>query len=268
MARLVANINMQQITVTFHGRLVDYLVLDGQTAEIAYTLNGPTAVKHAIEALGVPHTEVECILANNRSVGFSYILRESDHIGIYPVIPAGALNPVRLRPPLPAPVRFVADNHLGRLVTYLRLLGFDVLHAKYMDDAQLAEFSAQQGRILLSRDRRLLMRRIVIHGYCLQSRDPLQQLESVLDRFDLYQDIRPWKRCLRCNGLLRPVPKEEILQRLEPKTKKYYHEFHMCQECQQIYWKGSHYEPLHDLVREILATRPPDPDDSQGKGIG
>jgi len=244
---------MRRVTFHFHGRLVDYLVAGQQTGDRDYTASGPTAVKHAIEALGLPHTEVECILANGRPVGFAYIIQDGDRLDVYPVIPAQVQAAVRLRPALPRPARFVADNHLGRLVTYLRLLGFDTLYPKLLDDEQLAELSAGQGRVLLSRDRRLLMRKIVVHGFCLQSRDPRQQLAGVLDRFDLHDAIAPWQRCLRCNGRLRPVAKEEIVDRLEPLTKKYYHEFHICQQCRQIYWKGSHYSPLNDLLAEILA---------------
>jgi uncharacterized protein with PIN domain len=262
---------MQQITIFhFYGRLTKYLGSGRQTGGLVYALGAPTTVKHAVEALGVPHTEVECILVNGRSVGFSHILREVDQlniyqrIDIYPAIPAQVLAPVKLRPELPAPARFVADNHLGRLTTYLRLLGFDVLRPKCLEDAQLAEMSASQERILLSRDRRLLMRKIVIHGFCLQSRDPRQQLSAVLDRFNLHQVITPWKRCLRCNGLLQSVAKEEIVERLEPKTKKYYHEFHVCQDCGRIYWKGSHYGPLHDFVDQILA-RSRDQNDASSK---
>jgi uncharacterized protein with PIN domain len=243
---------MRQVTFHFYGRLANYLAQGRPMGGLDYASNGPTAVKHPIEALGVPHTEVECILANGRPVGFAYIVQDGDRLDVYPVVPSQIQVPVRLRPALPTPARFVADNHLGRLVTYLRLLGFDVLHPKSLDDAQLAELSAAQDRVLLSRDRRLMMRKIVVHGFCLQSRDPRQQLADVLDRFDLRGAIAPWKRCLRCNGRLRPVAKEEIIQRLEPLTKKYYHEFHICQGCRQIYWKGSHYAPLHDLVAEVL----------------
>jgi uncharacterized protein with PIN domain len=213
-------------------------------------------VKHAIEALGVPHTEVECILANGRPVGFAYIIRVGDHLDVHPAIPSEVHAPVHLRPPLPIPVRFVADNHLGRLVTYLRLLGFNTLYPKHLEDAGLADLAAGQGLVLLSRDRGLLMRKIVDYGYCLQTRDPRQQLFDVLDRFNLYQAVEPWKRCLRCNGLLQRVAKDDIIQRLEPKTRKYYHEFHICQECRQIYWKGSHYRALHAFVDEVLARSP------------
>jgi uncharacterized protein with PIN domain len=247
---------MRQVTFHFHGRLADYLASGPETGGLDYASSGPAAVKHPIEALGVPHTEVECILANGQPVGFDYILQSADRFDIHPEIPQEVPAPVPLRPPLPTPVRFVADNHLGRLVTYLRLLGFDVLHPKRLDDVQLAELSADQERVLLSRDRRLLMRKIVVHGFCLQSRDPRQQLAGVLDRFDLRRAITPWRRCLRCNGRLRPVAKEAILHRLEPKTKKYYHEFHICRDCQQVYWKGPHFGPLHDFVAEVLARSP------------
>lgn len=253
MARLAQNVNMRRVTFHFHGRVVSYLASGQQTNGLDYALNGPTAVKHAIEALGLPHTEVECIMANGRPVGFAYIIQDGDLLDVYPTIPPQVQAAVRLRPALPEPVRFVADNHLGRLVTYLRLLGFDVLHPKSLDDEQLAVVSADQERVLLSRDRRLLMRKIVVYGFCLQSRDPRRQLASVLDRFDLHDAIAPWQRCLRCNGRLRPVAKEEIIQRLEPLTKKYYHEFHICQHCRQIYWKGSHFAPLHALVSGVLA---------------
>jgi uncharacterized protein with PIN domain len=256
---------MQQVTLHFHGRLVNYLAPDRRLGSLDYTPRGVTAVKHPIEALGVPHTEVECILANGHPVSLAYSVQGGDRLDVYADIPPQVRNPIRLRPAPPQPLRFLADNHLGRLVTYLRLLGFDVLQptnpdGKHLDDAELAEMAADLGRVLLSRDRRLLMRKIVVHGFCLQSRDPYRQLTDVLDRYDLHEAITPWKRCLRCNGRLHPVDKEAIIQRLEPKTKKYYHEFHICQECHQIYWKGSHYGPLHDLVSQILDL-PPAQDD-------
>lgn len=251
MAQLTGNTNLQKATFRFHGRLEALLSRTGSGANVPFPLNGRIAVKHPIEALGIPHTEVEAILADGRPVDFSYIVRAGDDLNVYPAH-SGAVFSLRLRPPLAHPPRFVADNHLGRLVTYLRLLGFDTLHPKHLDDAQLAELSMLERRVLLTRDRRLLMRKIVVYGFCLQTREPRQQLLDVLDRFDLRVTIAPWHRCLRCNGQLSPVAKEDVLERLEPKTKKYYHEFHMCQECQQIYWKGSHYRPLLNFVSMVL----------------
>ena len=252
MAQLTGNTNLQKATFRFHGRLAAFLSGIGPGASVPFPLNGRIAVKHPIEALGVPHTEVETILAGSKPVAFSYIVRAGDELDVYPAGSAVAESSVRLRPPLPYPPRFVADNHLGRLVNYMRLLGFDTLHPKHLDEAELAELSSFEQRVLLTRDRRLLMRKIVDYGFCLQTREPRQQLLDVLDRFDLYQAIAPWHRCLRCNGQLRPVAKEDVLERLEPKTKKYYHDFHLCQECRQIYWKGSHYRPLLDFITTTL----------------
>lgn len=243
---------MHWVTFRFHGRLLDFLAPARRQEAVTYPLNGRMSVKHPIEALGVPHTEVEYILANGHPVDFSYIVQAGDNLNVYPASSGEIYPPSRLRPPLPYPPRFVADNHLGRLVTYLRLLGFDVLHPKHLDDEELAELSYRQERVLLTRDRRLLMRKIVCHGFCLQTRDPGQQLADVLARFNLYQAVDPWHRCLRCNGQLHHVDKEEIIERLEPKTKKYYHEFRMCPECRQIYWKGSHYRPLLDFVNAVI----------------
>jgi uncharacterized protein with PIN domain len=243
---------MNKANFRFYGELNELLPGGWRQVAIPFTLNGPVAVKHPIEALGVPHTEVALILANDTSVDFTYLVQPGDRIRVFPPGIIIDVNPRRpLRPPRPSPPAFLADGHLGRLATYLRLLGFDTRYHNDCDDAQLAQLAHDEGRVLLTRDRRLLMRKVVIHGCCLRSRDPQEQLAAVLQRFQLFGQLNPWQRCLRCNGRLRPVEKELILDRLEPKTKKYYSEFHMCQACHQIYWKGSHFEPLRKFVEEI-----------------
>ena len=140
--------------------------------------------------------------------------------------------------------RFVLDNHLGRLAAYLRMLGFDSLYRNNYNDEELVETSQREERILLSRDRRLLMRKAVSHGYCLRSLDSLEQLTEVIQRFDLTSRIMPFHRCLRCNHPLEPVAKEAVLDRLELLTKLYFNEFQICPACKQIYWMGSHYEKM------------------------
>lgn len=243
---------MPQASFRFYGNLNDFLPVLQRQKAIFYPLNGPVAVKHPIEALGVPHTEVEHILANGISVGFSYLVQPEDQISVYPTFHEIGVDPLYpLRPSLPAPPRFILDNHLGQLATYLRLLGFDAQYHNHYQDEELAQLSHEEERVLLTRDRRLLMRKIIVYGYWLRAKNPRQQLIEIIDRYELREYIRPWHRCLRCNGRLQPVPKEAILERLEPKTKKYYHEFHMCQVCQQIYWKGSHYKPLRQFVEDI-----------------
>ncbi|RMG93369.1 MAG: twitching motility protein PilT [Chloroflexi bacterium] len=237
----------------FYAELNDFLPVYRRQVSFTYAFQEPVSVKHLIEALGVPHTEVEIILANGRSVDFSYLVQDKDEIAVYPPFTRLDVSPlVVLRPPPPNPPRFVLDNHLGRLARYLRLLGFDTVYLNHdADDARLAQIAHDENRILLTRDRGLLKRSLVVHGYCLRSRDPRRQLTAVLRRYQLHAYIHPWQRCLRCNGRLQPVDKAAILDRLEPKTRLYYHEFQICTDCGQIYWKGSHFNRLEKLVTAV-----------------
>ncbi|MDX1689236.1 MAG: Mut7-C RNAse domain-containing protein [Candidatus Promineifilaceae bacterium] len=243
---------MSTATFRFYAELNVFLPPAQQQRPIVYSLPARTAVKHPIEALGVPHTEVALIVASGRAVGFDYIVQANDVVSVYPpfrTLDVSSLT--RLRPPWPNPLRFLLDVHLGRLATYLRLLGFDARYENEFDDEALAELAERSRRVLLTRDRRLLMRKQITYGYCLHSRDPQRQLVAVLRRFDLFEEIDPWQRCLRCNGRLRPVAKEEVVHRLEPKTKKYYDEFHICEACGQVYWKGSHYPRMKRFIERV-----------------
>lgn len=245
---------MQTATFHFLGDLSFFLETDAAT--VITPIYPPVSVKHLIESLGTPHTEVGAIGVNGRFVDFSYRVQPDDMVRVYGLpLPASVTPAVALRPPLPHnPPCFLLDNHLGRLARYLRLLGFDALYPPHhLADAELAQMAHDEQRIMLTRDRGLLMRSVVIHGYCLRTKESEGQLMAVLDRYALRQKIRPWTRCLRCNGRLQPVPKTAVVERLEPKTQKYFHEFHICTTCRQIYWKGSHYRPLRRLIERAGA---------------
>jgi uncharacterized protein with PIN domain len=224
----------------FFGRLMDFLLKNQQDRVITVDFRGPQSIKHLVESLGVPHPEIGPVRVNGQEGMLSTITQDGDRVEVHP-IPNGCL----IEP------RFVLDNHLGRLTAYLRMLGFDCLYRNDYDDEELAETSQSEERILLSRDRRLLMRKSVTYGYCLRSLDSLAQLTEVIQRFDLTSRLRPFHRCLRCNHPLQPVPKEAVMDRLEPLTKMYFDEFQICPACQQIYWKGSHYEKMRELIEEI-----------------
>jgi uncharacterized protein len=241
---------MAQAEFCFSGDLNDFLPPAQRGGRIGVSLNGSTAVKHLIEALGVPHPEVDLILAGGQPVDFGYAVQDGDQIEVHPIDAGGPRNV--LRPPLTPPVRFVLDTHLGQLATYLRLLGFDTLYRNDYDDAELAQISSQEGRVLLTRDRGLLKRKAVVYGYCVRTSQPRQQLLDVLRRYRLSDVIQPWRRCLRCNGLLVAAEKAEILAHLEPKTQRYYQEFQRCTDCGQIYWQGSHHSHMQRFIAELL----------------
>jgi uncharacterized protein with PIN domain len=110
---------------------------------------------------------------------------------------------------------------------------------------------ARENRALLTRDRRLLMHAIVQHGYCPRSQKADEQTIEVLRRFKLSALIAPFKRCLRCNALLKQVAKADVIDELEPLTKIYYEQFRRCPDCGRVYWSGSHYEKLKKRIETI-----------------
>lgn len=213
------------------------------------------SVKDMIESLGVPHAEVAGIFINGVPVGFRHIVGDGERIDVYPSsgIPDAAVE-VLLRPPLPDVLRFVLDSQLGTLARYLRLYGFDALYRNDYADAEVAAISAEQERILLTRDRGVLKRRIVVHGYFVRHDQPREQLVEVVDRFDLVDRARPFTRCARCNGLLQDVSKEAVLHRLEPLTRKHFTVFRQCTDCGKVYWRGSHHAQLRQLL-DVVGRR-------------
>jgi uncharacterized protein len=246
---------MNSILFRFYAALNDFLPHQKRQRAYRHSFNPPVSVKHLIEAEGVPHPEVALIVVNGRSVDFSYQVQPDDRIAVYPAFASiDVTGEVQLRPPLPQPPPFLLDNHLGRLARYLRLLGFDVLYPNdHLGDAALAQLAHQQERVMLTRDRGLLMRSLISHGYCLRSLDSHQQLDEVLHRFRLHELVQPWSRCLRCNGRLLPVDKMAIIDQLQPKTKRYFDDFKRCTDCQQIYWRGSHFAALARIVDNVTA---------------
>jgi len=224
----------------FLERLNDFLPGDQRENFIRVEFRGGQSIKHLVESLGVPHPEIGRVQINSWEGSLDTIAGDGDQVEVHPIQDGCLIEP-----------RFLLDNHLGRLAAYLRMLGFDCLYRNDYEDQELAETLRRDERILLTRDRRLLMRKVVVHGYCPRSLDSLEQLAEVIRRFDLRKRIAPFHRCLRCNHPLESVAKEAVLERLEPLTKRYFDEFQFCPDCKQIYWKGSHYERMQALVEKL-----------------
>lgn len=208
------------------------------------------SLKDAVEALGVPHTEIGRLTADGRDVDFGQPLAPGQDVHVYPVAaPMDVTRPDRLRPvPLPR-LAFVVDANVAKLAALLRMLGLDAACDPAWDDARIARIAAHEGRVVLSRDRALLKRSAVTHGRLVRSQDSEAQLLEVLAHFGVTGPFALLGRCLRCNVPLRPVPKAEILHRLLPLTRKYHHVFHICPDCGRIYWPGSHHTAMLDRLR-------------------
>ncbi len=229
-------------TFTFVGELNDFLPhsLENRTFSLEFAPH--QSLKHLIESLGVPHTEIGRLLANGLETHPDRLMQEGDQVTVYPA-----------DEPLQGVPRFLLDNHLGQLATYLRMLGFDSLYRNDYQDAELAKVASQENIVLLTRDRRLLMHKQIRLGYCIHQTDPRQQAVEVLKRFKLQGQVKPFQRCLRCNSPLQVVSKQDVLDRLEPLTKIYYDDFRICPSCSQIYWKGSHYGHMLEMIGDMAA---------------
>ncbi len=239
----------KHVLLRFYAELKDFLAADHRSGRVGRTFDVAGSIKDMIEACGVPHTEVDLILANGESVDFSYRVGDGDRISVYPVFEAFDISSlVRVRPQALRQTHFVLDGHLGRLARYLRLVGFDSAYSNAWSDHELVSISTGQHRILLTRDVGLLKHGAVTHGYFVRATDPLQQLTEIVGRFHLADCLAPFTRCMQCNGLLQPADKEEIAHRLPPRTRGHFDEYRICASCERIYWKGSHHRRLTEIV--------------------
>ena len=243
---------MATATLRFYEELNDFLPRDRRQRDIRLEFRPPAPVRHLIETLGVPHTEVELVLRNGESVSLEAPVNDGDRLAVYPLfetLDVSSLLRIRDRP-LRDP-RFLADAHLGRLAGYLRMLGFDCRVAGPGDDRALAESAAREQRILLTRDRALLMRRRVSHGCYVRERQPRRQLEALVRRLDLCGLIRPFSRCIRCNGVLRPVALAQVRDRVPEGVARRCRDFLQCDRCGRVYWKGTHYRRMQEMIHAL-----------------
>jgi uncharacterized protein len=240
------------VDVRAYAELNDFLGPESRGVTVRRPFRSHQTVKDVLEAMGIPHTEVDLILVNGDPEDFSHRPNVGDRIAAYPMFEALDIGSTeRLRPvPLRDP-RFAVDVNLGRLARLLRVLGFDVWWSSDADDQTLTDISLNEQRILLTRDRGLLKRRAITHGLFVHSEQPEQQTVEVIRRLDLRQRLTPLTRCLRCNGRLAAVAKDEVIDHLEPLTRRYYDVFSRCAECGRIYWAGSHHSRLVSLVERL-----------------
>lgn len=233
----------------FYEELNDFLPPGRRRASFAYSVSGTRSVKDAIEAIGVPHTEIDLILVDGQSVGFDRVLRGGERVAVYPVFERLDIAPLQhLRPrPLREP-RFVLDTHLGKLARHLRMAGFDCLYRNDYRDSELITAALAEQRIILTRDKGLLKQRLVTHGYFVRQTGSEEQLCEVVRALQLGAGLRPFTRCRECNAELREVPKAQVLERLPEKVRGAYERFQLCPGCGRIYWEGTHYARLRRLM--------------------
>jgi len=233
----------------FYEELNDFLPEARRKRAFSWRFHGTPSVKDTIEAIGVPHTEVDLVLVDGRSVGFGHKLSGGERVAVYPVFERLDVSPlVRLRPAPLRVTRFIVDVHLGTLARYLRLLGFDTLWRNDFGDEFIISAAREQQRIILTRDKGILKDGRVTHGYWLRATDPLLQVEEVVRALQLGPGFAAYTRCLECNGLLRPIPREEAAREVPLQVFLAFRDFSRCESCGRVYWAGSHRERLDEVI--------------------
>ncbi len=230
---------MRRATLTIGGELVDHVAAEtGPRIEIAFEL--PAGVRDLVQAQGIPHVEVAGLTVNGEAAAWAQRIDDGDRIELAPRYPLATTDP---------DPRFLLDGHLGKLARLLRLLGLDAEYDPAADDAALAQRSPG-GRILLTRDRGLLMRRSVVRGRWIRTTVPTEQAVEVVSAFRLAAAVAPLTRCLECNGRL--VPAQPEPGDLPAGVRDRYRDFHRCSDCDRVYWPGTHHAALRRQADEIL----------------
>jgi uncharacterized protein with PIN domain len=254
---------MVRAELRFYAELNDLLPKERRGRSFARSVPLRTSVKDAIEAVGVPHTEVDLVLRDGQSVSFSALLTEDCRLSVFPVferLDVSSVTRVRAEP-LREP-RLLLDAHLGRVTKYLRILGLDAAFDERLDDGALAQVSREEKRILVTRDRELLKRTAVTHGCWIRAQTPRAQAAELIDRLDLGSRLAPLTRCLECNVPLVSVSSDSVKHAVPAAVLARHHDFTRCPACCRVYWFGSHVrrmQALVDALRHGLESTVPDP---------
>lgn len=210
----------------------------------------PPSLGHVVQSVGVPLTEVGALLLDGVPVAPALRSPASGQLDVMP--------PERPQGTPTSPPRFVLDVHLGALARRMRLLGLDVSYRNDAQDDALVAVSLVEQRVLLTRDRGVLQRRALRWGAYVRGQRCDDQLRDVLERYA--PPLRPWTRCVACNGLLQVVGVDEVAELLQPGTLRTYRHYVRCIGCGRPYWQGAHAPRLQALVSAALLAagrRPP-----------
>jgi hypothetical protein len=152
-------------------------------------------------------------------------------------------------------MKFIADNNVGKLAKWLRIIGYDTLFFDEKDDGKLIKIAIKEDRTILTRDTQIMERRLVASGklkaILIKQDDPKAQLQEVVAKLNLDYHRNPFSLCLECNQPLMPKSREEVQKLVFPyvfKTQDHYME---CPVCHRIYWQGTHWQRMSKELNEL-----------------
>ena len=151
--------------------------------------------------------------------------------------------------------KFIVDCNVGKLTRWLRLMGYDAQFFSGSDDSQLVAAARAEGRVILSRDTRIMKRRVITSGQLkavlIQSDEPERQIRQVIDTLDLDCKFQPFTLCLECNQPLVERSKGEVKDLVPPYVFKTQSQFRQCPTCSRIYWRGTHWRAMTKRLKNF-----------------
>jgi hypothetical protein len=244
----------KKVSIKFYGSLQDFFK-NKSSSKIEHKFLDSRSVKDLIESYNVPHTEVDVILVNNKSVDFSYLIKDGDSIKVYPPGYLSERTDVkRLYKQVRGEPKFICDVHLGTLARKLRKFGLDVRYDNSFSDETIAEISVKEKRIILTRDIGLLKRKEVRYGYFVRSEETDDQAKEILENFKLVKYIKPFTRCLDCGNKIKRISRKIVKTKLPDHTFEEGMIFFYCSNCDKIYWEGSHVLRMWEGLKFLLKS--------------
>ena len=237
---------MSAATFELDGELDLFRSREQRGVRIVHEYARAATMKQAIEALGVPHTEIGRIVVNGAPATLDRTVRENDEVHVHAHAPGAA--------PFETPLAFVADAHLGGLGRMLRMLGFDTIYDQSLHDLEIADLASLERRVVLTRDRELLKRRDVLRGAYVRALKPEKQLEETARRYPLTAHMKPFALCLHCNLPLQPAETEAVIAKVPERIRLRYRQFMHCPGCDRIYWEGSHWDRMRSVLARALGV--------------
>ena len=156
-------------------------------------------------------------------------------------------------------MKFIVDHNVGKLTGWLRMMGFDSRFFNGSDDGDMVKLALAEKRVILTRDRGIMRRRVVKSGpvvaILITSEVPERQIAQVMETPGLADEIKPFTRCLECNEILVGRSKEEVKDRVPPYVYGTQEQYMECPGCHRIYWRGTHWEAMTERLERVLGNK-------------
>jgi uncharacterized protein with PIN domain len=144
----------------------------------------------------------------------------------------------------------LADRMLGKLARLLRMVGQDVEYVREGEPLEIARRAEREGRVFLTRDRKLAMRKDLGETLFVENNYPFHQTRQVLRDLDLSIDT-DFKRCVEDNGVLKTIGPEEAKDRVPSYVLDTASELFQCDRCGRIYWDGTHVAAMRRMIAAL-----------------